>query len=161
MRFTVKAKPAPKPISKDASKIALIYAGILVVMAVAQLFTFEDFPVVISSYWLPGIGQEAAHFLAAFIVVIEVFSLPFLLRLKISTAMRVFSMILGWITSVFWLFIALWLQITVNSVASLGILGATIDVPAGWWAVAMTFGLMILSIWSSFGMWPLPNKKTR
>lgn len=158
MSIFVKTSAPIKPKTKDAPFVAIMYAAIIVVFAVAQLFTFEEFITLVESYGLPG-GVVFAHFLAAYLVTIEVFALPFLLRMRVSTAMRVVSMACGWLVALIWLGISLWLVFSVNSVGNVGFLGDVITLVPGWWAVFISVALVSLSAWSSWGMWPLSRKK--
>ncbi len=146
-----------KPKSANVRSVAILYAGILVVFAVAQLFGFDEFQLLVQSFWLPG-GAPFAHFIAAFIIVCEVFALPFLLNMRVSTAMRVVSMVLGWIVSVLWLAISLWLQLTTNAVSNIGFLGTHVHLMPGWWTVLFSIAIGILAVWSSWGMWPLVKR---
>src|SRR5919202_305909 len=102
MSFFGLSTPAPQPKTKNITSICLLVSAILTVMVVAQLFTFEDFPAVIASLWLPGC-DATARFLAAFLVVIEVLALPFLLSMRLSPLFRIVSMVLGWVVVILWL----------------------------------------------------------
>lgn len=135
----------------------MLAAGIIGAMAVAQLFTFENFPAVIASMWLPG-GETMARVSAAFIVIAEVLALPFLLGMRLSPLFRTVSMVLGWIVVVKWLFFAIWENIMVTSVTNNGMFGATVPLPVGWWNVFFSLGLVILIVWVSWGMWPKMKK---
>lgn len=138
----------------DGVKLAaLVYAAILVVCVVAQLFGFEDFLLLVESFWLPG-GEALAHFLAGLIVIAEVFALPFLLRMNISYVMRVVSMVMGWLVPLIWLGLSLWLMLTVNAVTNIGILGSVIQVPPSWWVVGASVIVGVLSVGVSIAMWP-------
>jgi hypothetical protein len=141
------------PKSKNIIPISLMYSAILVIFAVAQLFTFDDFQNLIDSFWLPG-GAPVAYFLSGFIVVAEVFALPFLLRMRVSPLMRYVSMFLGWFVPLFWLCISLWLQLTVNAVNNVGMVGTVAKLMPGWWAVLFSAALAILAVWISWGLWP-------
>ena len=93
---------APQPRTKNSATVALLLAGILVIMAVGQLFSFEKFIPLIESYWLPG-GHGTAVVVASLLVTAEVFALPFLLRMRLSTLMRIVSMVAGWLVVAGWL----------------------------------------------------------
>jgi hypothetical protein len=108
-----------RPKTANIVPISIFYAGILVVLVLLQIVTFPDFQLTIKSFWLPG-GTPIAYFLSGLIVITEVLALPFLLRIKMSTSMRVFSMVLGWFVPLFWLGISIWLLTTVNGVGVCG-----------------------------------------
>jgi hypothetical protein len=153
MSFFVSSTQPKEPRTKDSAKVALFYAGILVVMAVAQLFTFDEFLPYIQSINLP-LGNNAAYLLAPLIVISEVFALPFLLRMWLSPAFRFVSMFLGWLAAVTWVFIAFWLASTHSAISSIGFLGTVVDIAPGWWAVFISLLLVVLAAWSSWGLWP-------
>ena len=145
---------APISKTKESQKIAILYAGILLVMAVAQLFTFEEFLVLVTSFNLPG-GVLFAHGITAILVVAEVFALPFLLRMPLSAAFRWVSMVLGLLASLVWVFLSVWVVATAQGVANIGFLGTAIDITPGLWAVFVSFSFVILAIWTAWGLWPL------
>jgi len=153
MSIFAKAESPLVPKTKNIRPIALLYAGILVVFAVLQLFSFEEFQLLIESFWLPG-GKPFAYFLSGFIVVAEVFALPFLLNMRVSTLMRYVSMVMGWLVSAMWLTISLWLQLTTNVIDNIGFLGTHVSLTPGWWTVLFSIALAMLAAWASWGMWP-------
>jgi hypothetical protein len=157
MSIFVQATKASQPETKNAQTIGLVVAGVFIVMAVAQLFTFEKFPAVIANMWLPG-GDQWAPVRAALIVIFEVFAIPFLLRMQLSPLMRVCSMILGWVVIAGWLVATLWENLSGDVISNSGLLGATMHLPNGWWSVFLVIALGVLTGWASWGMWPLRQK---
>lgn len=147
------AEPAGKPKTDNIRMIALLLAVILLVMVLAQLFSFEKFVPLIEKFGFPG-GEAMAVLVAGVIVISEVFTLPFLLRMRLSPLMRLFSMICGWLVVAGWLMLAVWANITKPDIETIGFLGTSIDLPVGWWAVAYVIALGILTAWVSWGMWP-------
>lgn len=127
-------------------------------MAVAQLFTFEDFPGVIAQMDLPG-GEAFASIYAAFIVTVEIAALPFLLSMRLSPAARIVSMIAGWVAIAGWLFLSLWVNAVQPSTVDSGLLGATVSITAGWWEVFFSLALTVLAAWVAWGIWPLERKR--
>lgn len=158
MSVLVKTTPAPKPRTKESMKVSVVLAGLFVVMAVSQLFTFEEFLLHIQSLGLP-IGEVMTYALGPLIVISEVFAIPFLLGMSLSPAFRYVSMFLGWLASGIWLFISLWLAVRYSQVETVGFLGTVINLPPGWWAVFISVALAILTAWSSWGLWP--GKRTK
>jgi len=155
MSILATAYPAKKPRTKEAKQIAWAYAGILAVMAILQVVGFTKFVLIIDSYWLPG-GMPFASFLAAFLIAAELFSVVFLLRLKLSIAFRVFTMGLSWLVPLIWLILTIRAQTTTTSLTNIGILGGYVQVIPGYWAVFVAVGLAILSLWATWGLWPFP-----
>lgn len=159
MSIFVKATPAPTVKTTNTQTISLVLAGIMTVLAVAQLFTFEKFGDVLRVMWLPG-GATYAPLYAALIVTFEVFSVPFLLRMTLSPLMRITSMVSGWLVITAWLMLFLWQLLSGNVIVNSGILGATVSVPVGWWSVFVMLGLGVLAGWVAWGMWPSwPRRK--
>lgn len=153
MSMFARVTPAPIPKTKDVNKIAILYAGVLVVMVVAQLFTFDEFLKLVTSFGFPG-GIQYAHFITTFLVVAEVFALPFLLRMPLSPAFRWVSMILGWLVALIWAKLTIWLVIQDSIINNVGFLGTVVDLTPGWWAIFMSIAFGVLAAWASWGMWP-------
>lgn len=158
--MSVFAKPteAREPRSKDAKRIAIFYAILLLIFAVMQLFTFDKFLVLIGEFGLPG-EEMTAYLVASLLVVSEVFALPFLLRMPLSPLFRWFSMILSWLAAALWIKLSFWLVLTDSPVETVGFLGTLVYVMPGWWAVLVSVALGILAAWASWGLWPGKAKK--
>ncbi len=154
-----RSQPALAPRSKAATQAALLYAVILVVMALGQLFTFEKFLDLMVSFQLP-FGTGSAYTVASLLVACEVFAVPFLLRMQLSPAFRVFSMVLGWVAAVLWLGMTFWLVLTSHAATTVGFLGSVGDLTPGWWAVFVSLSYGILAAWASWGLWPFARKVT-
>lgn len=153
MSFFVQSSAASKPKTRQVRYASIALTAIFIVLAVAQLYSYEDFPDVIASMWLPG-GRLFASIWAAIIVILEVAALPFLLSFQLSLAMRVVSMVAAWIALAFWLVISIWETTSVNALSNGGILGATVSVAPGWWLVGTIVALGIMMAYVSWGMWP-------
>ncbi len=149
--------PAPQPRTKESAYISIFYAVLLVIMAVTQLFTFEEVLVLFGSLGLPG-GLATGYGLAATVVAAEVFAVPFLLRMSLSPAFRWFSLLCGLFVGVAWLFIASWIVLSGAPVQTVGFVGTLIDTIPGWWAVLVSVAILMLAIWSAWGMWPSAKK---
>lgn len=150
--FPLPAAASP-PKTEAVKKVALLYAALLTIMAVAQLFTFEEFLQLIPSFHLPLPGS-LPYAIAPFLVASEVFALPFLLRMALSPAFRWFSLGLSWVVVIGWLGISLWLVLTRQPVETVGFLGTVGSFTPGWWAILMSVALLILALWTTWGLWP-------
>lgn len=159
MSFTVQATNAKAPKTTNAGKVALLLAAILIILAIAQLFSFSKFSTAIDDMWLPGVSGPMAKLLAALVVTSEVFSVPFLLRMRLSPLMRLVSMLLGWLSVAWWLYVLVWQNVTTTALASNGLFGGTIALPVGWWSVCFMLGVAVLAAWASWGLWPLPLRR--
>ena len=158
MSIFVKAIPAPTAKTKRVIQISLLFAVLLVIMAVAQLFTYEEFIPLIASYNLP-LGETATYLIVPLLIVCEVFALPFLLRMSLSPAFRFVSMLCGWLVAAGWFLITLWVVSTAQPVETIGFIGTVGMLIPGWWAVLFSFSLGILATWASWGMWPFKTAK--
>ncbi|MFI5212810.1 MAG: hypothetical protein ACHQTE_02520 [Candidatus Saccharimonadales bacterium] len=143
MSIFVQATDAPRYENGVVTGVSLVLAGIFAVMAVAQLFTYEDFPAALSGYWLLG-GQVSVHLVAALLVTFEVFTLPFLLRMRVSPLMRLMSLAFAWLAAAVWLVLSLWVVTTTNALTNAGLLGATVRLTPGWWQVVFSVALLAL-----------------
>ena len=148
------------PKTKNIVPVTYGYATILVVFAVAQILTFGDFHELIDSFWLPG-GASLAYFLAGFIIIAEIFALPFLLQLRVSPFIRYSSRVLSWVVPLFWISISLWLMSTINAVTNVGFVGTVVKLMPGWWAVFFSIALGILAVWSSWGLSPVTKNRKK
>ena len=157
IRFAQATRP-PQSKNSRAVRVALLYAGVLVVFVVAQLFSFEKFLPLVRDFALPG-GRPLAYFLAAFIVIAEVLALPFLLRMQLSVAMRLLSMVMGWLVALLWVAIALWLTLTGSTVTNIGFFGGVVAFAPGWLSVAVGLVLGGMATCVSRGMWPIVRRK--
>lgn len=158
MSVISKVTASPKPKTKHVAQISSLLAAIIALFAATQLLSLGAFIRLIESFWLPG-GVRIAHVVVALLIISEILSLLFLLRLRLSTAMRVLSMMCGWVVVLLWLGLCIWLVLTVNAIHNVGFLGTAIDIQPGWWAVLFSVALGILSTWASWGMWPLTKRK--
>lgn len=162
MSIFPKPVAALKPKTEATKQIATLYAVLLVIISVAQLFTFEAFLDLVPTFNLP-LGGALPYLIAPLIVAAEVFAIPFLLRMYVSPAFRWFSMFLGWLVAALWLFISVWVVGTAQPVETVGFLGTVGNLTPGWWAVCISIAFGILAAWSSWGMWPpaLNSAKTK
>ena len=159
IKFATPTK-ALKPKTKESEKMAYFYAGLLTIIVLCQLFTFDEFLQLFSSFNLPG-GDVMANFMASFIVISEVFALPFLLRINLSPLMRIVSMIFSWVAAASWLKLAIWLMISNNFTDNFGLLGALVELSVGWWAVFFCLAMCTMAAWSSWGLWPIVGQAQR
>lgn len=153
MSILVKAHPAPAARTKETKQMAYLYAALLVVLAVTQLFTFDEFIELVPAFHLP-FGAGFTYALAPLIVAAEVFAIPFLLRMQLSVAFRWLSMLCGWFVAAMWTFISFWVVLTYPPVETIGYFGTIVTLVPGWWAVCVGLALCILAVWASWGLWP-------
>jgi hypothetical protein len=157
MSFFVQPTSAPKLKTKNIRTISIAVAGVFTVLAVTQLFTFEKFPDLLGEIWFMG-SMAAVRFAAALFVTLEVFALPFLLFMPLSPALRVVSMVSGWLVVLGWFIASLYGNISGGGFGS-ALFGATLPLIEGWWSVLFCIALGILVAWVSWGMWPITRSR--
>lgn len=158
MHFFVKATPAPQTQLRYVGFVGAYVAAFFATLAVSQLFAYETFPDVISSFGLP-LNEIGVKFVAALIVILEVFSIPFLLRMKLSPLMRFVSLTCGWIVLAFWLVVGMWQNTIDFRIPNTGLFGSEIILPCGWWTISFVSVFIILMGYSTIGLWP--HRRTR
>lgn len=87
----------PRPQDLTTRVTGRILAGIIIVMALSQLISFEKMKDIFLTY-LPASAESSLLLpFAAFIVALEVFSVPFLLGMYVSPLMRIVSAKCAWL----------------------------------------------------------------
>lgn len=124
---------------------ALTVAGVMIVLVVMQLFSFEEYPGLIADFQLPG-GIIVAWMIAILIPFLEIASLPYLLSMRISPKIRKFSKWAVLAIGVVWTLISLWVVFRMGTSVESGIFGATLTANSGWWMVIFS-GLLLWSGW--------------
>lgn len=124
---------------------AFVLGLAMLVLAVTQLFQFEDFPKVIQDMQLPG-GAVVAWVLAVVFPLLEIASLPYLFSMKLPVKARNASKWAGVAVAVLWLIVTTWTSVTMGITVQSGIFGATIVTPSGWWSVLFAV-LLLWSMW--------------
>lgn len=148
MKFIELPRFSQKPKSSYVQPVSLLLAAILLLMTVAQLFKYEEFPEVLATIGIGGWEGIAA----AIIVILEVAALPFLLFIQLTPAMRFLSMTAGWAVVAWWIVVSL--TAAFNGAGDSGFFGAVVDVPGSWGGVFFALSLAVLMAWASWGMWP-------
>lgn len=156
----IKAAGANPPREKNYVYVAWVYAAILVVMVFVQLFAFEEFVPLIRNYWLES-PLILTTLVACVIVFMEIFALPFLLRMKLSPLMRWFSMACGVLVAIGWFKFGLISAWYGYAIENSGLLGSKLVVPAGGTLMLIGLGLLLLAGLSAYGLWPHAAAKKR
>lgn len=143
---------APVPLTASIRKLSLVYAGILVVFAVTQLFLFEDLRIHFQTLWEGYYGLALA--VTMIIVTTEVAALPFLLGMQLGKGLRWVSIVAGWAVPLLWLLVVGCTLTNQTQMADVGFLAGLVTLEPGLWAVFFCLALGILSVWASWGMWP-------
>lgn len=160
MNDLLKSSLPQPPKSSDSKKVAYFFAAILIIFALGQLFTFNEFLDLICDYRLIG-GVFIGRLFGGLLIISEVFALPFLLGMRLNQTFRIISMVMSWVASLGWLKLSIWLNISANSINNFGFLGTKIQIVPGLWVISFSFALCILSAWASWGLWPILKDKTK
>ena len=137
--------------------LSCLYVIILIIMCLSQLFNFDDFLILLESFWLPG-GESFARLIGGVIVVSEVFALPFLLKMKLTPFVSEFSKILGLAVPIIWTSLVVWLSCIINAVKNVGFFGDILKIKPDWTAVVFCVCLITLAIFSDFNFSPIKKK---
>jgi len=146
----VKTRRVQRPAQLSLQASSLYLALFFVVAALSQLFAFELYPDVLSSYGVSFVSAFALPF-AALLVTLEVFAIPSLLWMTVSPLMRIVSRTSGWTVLVYWLVVGIWQGVADFTIANAGLFGAKVHLPQGWWLVSYALILLILMTYVTFG----------
>jgi hypothetical protein len=135
--------PAPRPRSTLVRNSAWGYAALITVMAVGQLFNFEDFIPAIGELQLPGMEAYAAV-IAAIVVIAEVFALPFLLRMPLSPLMHWVSLACSVLVAIGWLKLSI--LAIMNDGVTVPLLGTKLELLLIEPSVALVLSLVMTAI---------------
>lgn len=141
MKFPkVIAYPAPKSLVNWASKAGQVLAAVMVIMIVLQLIGIVDTMNNMANQ-LETKSATATIAMTVIILACEIFSLPFLLRRKISHLARFLSGLFAVITPWIWLLISIW---SIGGSAHSAQFGVVSGISIGWWlAVANLIWLFV------------------
>lgn len=124
---------------------SLYIAFFLLLMALGQLFAFEDMPGIVASWDMPLVS-DAPHMTAAVLVTLTVFAIPALVGMKLPPLVRSLSSAAGWVVLTAWLSIALWLYATSTVQLNAGVFGAKVHLPPGLWLCGFVLLLLAMRI---------------
>lgn len=127
-------------------------------MVLGQLASFETSVEVIKDYGIAGSASAPAFVLA--IAALEILSLPVLLRLALSPAMRWLSASAVFLVPVIWASLGLWALMNGLRLGNIGYFGGFLAQPFNGWALLQ--GTVFLS-WSLVALYVLglvPTRKT-
>lgn len=130
-----KITPTIQKRSSPRFRLSLALAFFFTVIAVLQLFWFEDFPGELSVLLPDGWGR-ASIIIAALFVIGEVLALAYLLPVALSPLARWCVRVIAWAVPISWI-ILMTSALLRDQAANAAFLGAKLDVGLGWEHVAM------------------------
>jgi hypothetical protein len=120
-----------------------------VIIAIAQMVSFEEFVAALRGYHLTG--ERGTLALAILLLAVEIFSVPFFLRLPQSPAARWASALVAALTPYFWTALMIGGFVANADVQNAGYLGGFLAVPLGS-GLVLTINLIWMTLVSiSFG----------
>ena len=134
-----KAVAPPKPVKTYAATCGRGLAGVVIVLALIHLVRIDQLVQIFDDI-LPG-GSLFAGLAAGGVVLSEVFSVPFLLRMRLSPAAHIVSGALVVLAPLWWMLVLIW---TFGLVKTTGLLSGFVDVPSS--AVTMIAVLVWLAL---------------
>lgn len=118
MKYTLaQTTPAPKLRDKRGAIFGIGLAIAMIALAVLHLFRIDTF---VPELTLVIGDRTQAMWLASLLVIMEVFAIPFLLRMPLSKLARYFSGAFVVAVPLFWTLVAIWMYGSTYSTAQLG-----------------------------------------
>lgn len=134
----------PKDFFRDSAHFrALLLGCFYLLILLLQLFTFEDFYKIVSGFALPG-GSVAAVIMTGAFPLFMAAGLPYLFSMRLNERAWHFSRIMAIVSPLTWFVVVLYLGISGNILAEVGIFGATVVIHYSWWVVVL-LGMIALS----------------
>ncbi|PLS81761.1 hypothetical protein CYG49_01285, partial [Candidatus Saccharibacteria bacterium] len=123
-----------------------LLAFLITLALLVQLLTFDKLVPLLNAYNLPG-GEVTTKIIVSLIVLAELFSLPFLLRMTLSPLARLCSALLSLMAITLWALLGLWAFAGNGPVDNSGLLSSV--VPFGWGVTAVILLVALaLTLWS-------------
>lgn len=121
--FARRALPAPPIKRRGLLLVPYLFASLVTVMLLLQLFEFEDFVPLMEG--MTG-GQTAGRIVAVLVICVELFSLPFLIRMKLSPLARAASGFLSVTVPLLWL-----AAVIIRPSGNIGLFGTKVPIESG------------------------------
>lgn len=138
-----KIAPTIQERSSPRQRLSLALAGFFTLIAVLQLFWFEDLPGELSVL-LPSNWAQASIVVAALLVIGEVLAAAYFLPIALSSLARWCVRVIAWVVPLAW--IALMVPALIGGqAANVAYLGAKLDIPLGWGHVVI-MALVFVSV---------------
>ena len=134
---------------------AFILGAVMLSLVIAQLFKFEEFPILISAMNVPG-EPFTPWLLAILLPLFEIASLPYLISMKTDGNIRRVSKWSGFVACIIWVLLTTWTSVTMGMSVESGIFGGTLATNSGWWSVLFAT-LLTWSYWLT--MRELPKRR--
>lgn len=140
MTWKIKATPPPKVKESYAIRLSWILAIIMIGFAVVHLFRIDKLIPTLGEI----LGSTGAMWYAVLVVIVEVFAVPYLLRLRLSPLMRAVSGSCMVLVPLLWTCLAIW---SVGSGHSTGQFSSYVSTPGSWWLIFLNLAWLGVSYW--------------
>lgn len=134
--------------TKSLSTIGYGLGIVTVCLAVAQMVSFEEFAEALGDYGLASYGWTVA--LALLLVGLEVFAVPFLLRVKLHKAMWALSAVCVLLLPLVWTLLTVLAMMLGHTVPNAGYAGGFIELPVGGFVLILDLA-WLATTWLWFG----------
>lgn len=141
-----KATNPPKLVKPYGVLLGYISTVISVVFAVVHLFRIDTLIPVVDATIASGIGL--AVIFVVMVIVAEVFSIPFLFRMKLSPLAHLLSGFFAILAPLMWTLLTIWAY---SVDGQTGQLNSIVETPATWWLIALNVAWLAfnyLTIWT-------------
>lgn len=157
IQFAKPTKP-PKLAEPRLFWIPMATAGLLVVLVLAQLGSFEEFALAVGSYGIFN-GRGAAIF-AITIAALEILALPALFRLMLSSAMRYISTGAILASPILWFILISFAFVTGMPIENTGLFGGILEFPVAIYTVLFSGLLLFMAVASLVVLGPHGSKRS-
>lgn len=123
MRKIYATKP-PSLKNKNIYPAALLYACVIIICSLGQLFRFDKVLVAAASHPLVSVQVDILFW--CILAIVQIFSLVYLLRVKVSPLMRYVGFVCSVLVPIFWLVVVIW-RLSVGSGVDVGVFGAEVS----------------------------------
>jgi len=127
--------------SSPRQRLSLALAGFFTILAVLQLFWFEDFPAELAVL-LPDGWAQASIIVATVFVIGEVLAVAYFLPVALSPLARWCVRACAWAVPVGWI-VLMGAALLRGQAANVAYLGAKVDVPLGWEHIGMMLLVLV------------------
>jgi hypothetical protein len=126
--------------------LGLGLAVLYVFFAVGQLISFEKLSGILTILW-PIDLADVVKLGSALLVVAEVFAIPYLLGMQLSTAMRMLSAFFAHAIGLYIVYVGILTGDSSNALINTGLGGSYVIIPGGWWLIWFGIGINVLLVW--------------
>lgn len=141
MKWKIKATDPPKLKKPYAAKVLWVLAGVMLLMALLHLIRIDKLIPIVGE----TLSESGATWFVALLVIIEVFALPYLLRMKVSPAFRIVSGLWVIVVPLVWTCYTIW---ALGNGHSTGQFSSYVSTPASWWLVVLNVAWLGASYWA-------------